>query len=67
MKITKAEQWQRVRPVPFHYGEFMQRLGRVDDQCIFKLVDDGVTIFFSDGSSYRWSDPQDVIVNRVEP
>jgi hypothetical protein len=61
---TMAERWQR--PKPSTYGrtfydgkddhgmtEFTERLMRIDPGGKLKLVDGGVTIFFSDGSSYR--------------
>jgi hypothetical protein len=51
---TMAGQWQLVKPADFaNATDFCLRLGRIDRECIFKLVDGGVAIFFSDGSSYR--------------
>jgi hypothetical protein len=61
---TMAERWQRQKPVDFRrtfYGEnhddgmmdYFEQVSRVDPQFIVKLVDGGVTIFFSDASTYR--------------
>jgi hypothetical protein len=51
---TMAERWQRQRPVEFaNMTDFMLRLGRIDRECVFKLIDGGVTVFFSDASTYR--------------
>ena len=51
---TMAERWQRVKPADFaNATDFCLRLGRIDTQCTFKLFDDGVGIYFSDGSPYR--------------
>ena len=51
---TMAEQWQRRKPATFaNLIDYMLRLGRIDQECIFKRVDGGVTIFFSDGSSHH--------------
>jgi hypothetical protein len=50
----------------WRYGDFMHRLGLVDDKCTFVPVDGDVTIFFSDGSSFRWVDRNGAIVDMVE-
>ena len=61
---TMAETWQRLKPTAYfrtHYDgkqdygmtEFVVRLKKIDPDGKLKLVDGGVTIFFSDGSSYR--------------
>jgi hypothetical protein len=43
---TMAERLQRERPDSRDGSEFMHCLGRIDGECIFKIVDDGLTIFF---------------------
>jgi len=62
---TMAERWQRDKPATCDrtfYGqdnhgmaEFTELLMKIDDHGTLKLLDGGMTIVFSDGSSY-WMD-----------
>ena len=62
---TMAERWQRISPPPAtapsngqdNHGmaEFTELLMKIDDHGTLKLLDGGMTIVFSDGSSY-WMD-----------
>ena len=66
---TMAERWQRVKPTPTPatftmmkddrgMADFVLQLGIIDPNYRLKLVDGGVTFtIFSDGSSYRMSEP----------
>ena len=57
---TMAETWQRVQPATFSSPQqYILLLMKVDKKGLAKLVDGGVTIFFSDGSTYRMQGPQD--------
>ena len=63
---TMAERWQRVKPATYDrtlydgqdnhdMAEVTELLMQIDDHGTLKLIDGGVTIVFSDGSSY-WMD-----------
>ena len=62
---TMAETWQRVKPDTFSGPQqYFLLLMKVDKKGLARLVDGGVTLFFSDGSSYRMSEPEN---NAVSP
>jgi hypothetical protein len=62
---TMAETWQRVKPDTFSGPQqYFLLLMKVDKKGLAKLVDGGVTILFSDGSSYRMSELEN---NAVPP
>ena len=51
---TMAETWQRLKPATFSSPQhYVLLLMKIDQKGFAKLVDGGVTLFFSDGSSYR--------------